>query len=398
MRADRRTIWLLMAAVGTTDAGHGLVFGLLEQIRERDALSTAQLGYVSGTLFAASLVGLLVFSHLADSGGARTMLLSGLFLGAVSVAWFGLTDSLLQLVAARALGGLAMSLTLASGRSVAARLDPAHAGHHLGLVAASEVTGFIVGPGIGAVVATHLGLSVPFVGLAVLMALVGVVLVARLPDLRNPDAPVPSASAGPESHATRGWAAQRGFDLLARPSVTAAALLSLAAFVPIGAYDAVWSPYLNDLGASETFVGLSLSMYGIPLALLAGTGGRIVDRFGATRCATIGLTATAPIVLAYGLLRSYWAVAAVAVAEAVVQAIVTPGVQAAMAQAVPPERIGSGQGIAGAFGLCGAGLMATVAPALYQFEGPAVLFAGVAGVVVAVTAMSTFVTRRLRAP
>src|SRR4051794_22463624 len=123
-RDQRTTLYMVMAVTAALDAGNGVVFGLIAEIQDAHGITTPQLGLISGSLFASSLVGLLTLAHLADKGYARPMLLSGLAIGATSTVWFGLASELWQFVAARALSGIAVSLFVSAGRAVVSRLDP----------------------------------------------------------------------------------------------------------------------------------------------------------------------------------------------------------------------------------------------------------------------------------
>lgn len=374
----RRVLYMVMAVTLTLDAGNGAVFGLIAEIQTEHGFSTPQLGLISGALFAASLLGLLGLSHLADKGHARTMLLVGVALGGAGTLWFAVADRLWEFVLARTVTGVAFSLFLSAGRAVVARLDPLRAGENLGRLTAAEVAGFVSGPVLGAFLADLGGLSLPFFvfGSASLVALVVFAVVfPAVPD--------------PPGVARQRYLELTGLDLLGNRRVLAAALLALAVFLPVGAYDAIWSKYLTDLGASLSFIGISLSLYGVPLILLSGAGGRLVDAWGPMVAARRAILLTVPIIVAYGLMPNYWLVAVVAVAEAVVAAVANPSATAAMAAACPPSRIGAGQGLAAAFGLTGSGLLASATPWVYDRWGVDTLFVGL-GVVVTAIAVSGF--------
>lgn len=376
---QRTTLYMVMGVTLALDAGNGVVFGLIAEIQDAHGITTPQLGLISGALFGASLIGVLGLAHFADEGHARKMLLGGLAIGSVSTLWFGLASQLWEFVASRALSGIALSLFISAGRSVVARLDPSRAGENLGKLAGAEITGFIVGPVIGAGLYAVGGLSLPFFVLSAIAAAALVFFALRFPDVDTPE----------QEPTTLSHWQRTGLDLLANRRVLAAALLALAVFLPVGAYDSMWSKYLHDLGASATFVGLSLTLYGVPLVLLSGRGGRLVDRLGPMTAGKRAIACAIPIIVVYGLLDSYWLVALTAIIEAAVQAVASPSAQAAMAQACPPDRIGAGQGLAGAVGLSGGGLLASVAPAVYDRYGPDVLFIGV-GVLVGVIAAAAF--------
>ena len=368
---------MVMGVTAALDAGNGVVFGLIAEIQDEHGITTPQLGFISASLFASSLLGLLALAHLVDHGYARPMLLSGLAIGASSTIWFGLATELWQFIAARALSGIAISLFVSAGRAVVSRLDPEHAGEHLGRLAGAEVTGFILGPVIGAGLYQVGGLRLPFFVLGGVAAVALVFFTLRFPQVETPT-DVPTL--------TR-WQTT-GLDLLGDRRVLAAGLLSLAFFLPTGAYDAVWSRYLTDLGASTTFVGVSLTLYGVPLVLLSRRGGQLVDRWGPMRAGKRAIVAAVPIIVAYGLLDSYWLVALTAIIEAVMMAVATPAAQAAMVRACPPERTGAGQGLAVAMGLSGGGMIASATPAIYDRFGPEVLFSGVGAAVAVIAAIA----------
>ena len=375
---QRTTLYMVMGVTLALDAGNGVVFGLIAEIQDTHGITTPQLGLISASLFAASLLGVLGLAHLADKGHARTMLLSGLALGAVSTAWFGLATHLWEFVASRALSGIAVSLFISAGRSIVSRIDPSRAGENLGRLAGAEITGFIVGPAVGVGLYRLGNLSTPFYVLSGIAAAALVFFLFRFPEVERP-----------EQAPTLSYWQLTGLDLLGNRKVLAAALLALAVFLPVGAYDSMWSKYLHDLGASATFVGLSLTLYGVPLVLLSGRGGRLVDRLGPITAGKRAITCAIPVIVAYGVLDSYWIVALTAIVEAVIQAVASPSAQAAMAKACPPDRIGAGQGLAGAFGLSGGGLLASVAPAVYDRYGAGVLFTSV-GVLVGAIAIAAF--------
>ena len=360
---------MLMGASLALNAGSGAIFALVAEIQKAHHFSTADLGYITGSLFLSMVVCLLTLSHLADRGHARLMLLVGLAVGTAALVWIAVADRLWEFVAARALSGLALSLFLAAGRSIVVRLDPDDVGQNLGRLTASEVSGFVVGPVIGSLLFRLGGLSTPFWCLAGAAALATVFFMVRFPaDMGAIDTPRSSMA----------WWRLSGLDLLSDRKVVAAALFGLALYLPIGVYDSLWAKYLTDLGASSTFVGVSLTIWGVPLILFSGRGGRLVDRVGSRTGTTWGLVLMVPVLFLYGALGSYWTVVSVAIVEALASTVAMPGAQAAMAQACPPERIAAGQGLGALTGLSTAGLIGSIAPAIYQGHGPFQLFTGLA--------------------
>ena len=361
-RARRHDLAPLYIATFVAAAANGVVFPLLADLQDAHDLPTYGLGIISGASFIASLIGLLAFSGQADRGRAKGLLLGGLALSVISLVAFALSSELWQFTAARALSGLAIGCLAPATRSIVARLHPNSVGRNLGRLAGTELGGFVAGPVVGATLASAFNLDTPFWVLAVVIGITFVFLASR---------PIPGQEVGTGSPASaRGLA----LDLLRFREVVVAALLALALFLPVGIYDSLWSRYLQDRGASTLFIGITLTMYGVPFIALASRGGRLADRVGPFHAAFACLVLVAPAIALYGVFTIPVLIVSVAMIEAVIQAVAVPASQAAMAQACPPERLAAGQGLAGAAGQAGAGVVALLAAPVYESAGPTFLF------------------------
>ncbi len=353
----------ILAAAMTLGAGIGLIFPLLAEFQDRYGFSSAGLGLISGASFLAALVSGVLLAGLADRGHARLLLVGGLVLSAMGLFWFAIGTELWQFVGARLLEGLGAGVYFPAARKIVTVADPLQAGRRLGTLTSAELAGFLLGPVIGASLTELIGLDAPFVLIGVVkLGFAAWLLVAALPH-------VP-----PSEHHRSPFAS---VVMLRRPAISGAALLSLALFLPVGVYDALWSRYLTDRGASTVFIGIGLSLYAVPVILFAPQGGRIADRIGPVRAATFALLLIIPTTIAYGLLVWPIAITIVAVIEGVPQAVATPAVQTAMLRACRPEEVAAGQGIAEAVNQVGAATAALAAPVVYEATGSAVVFVGV---------------------
>jgi predicted MFS family arabinose efflux permease len=356
-------------------AANGVVFPLLADLQDAHDLPTYGLGVISAASFLTALFAQLALAGQADRGRAKTMLLAGLALSFVSLVTFAISTELWQFTLARAMSGLAIGCMWPATRSIIARLDAEHVGRNLGRLASMELGGFITAPVLGAAVAKAFGLDAPFWLLAAVM-LVALVALARRP--------VPGAIPGYDPAAPRSVS----LDLLRYREVVVASILALALFMPVGIYDSLWSRYLQDRGASTLFIGVTLALYGVPFILLASRGGRLADRVGPFRAAFVCLVLIAPVIAVYGLFTVPIVIVSFAIIEAVIQAVAVPASQAAMAQACPPERLAAGQGLAGAAGQLGAGLMALGAAPVYEATGSEALFIGAAALTLGLGAIA----------
>lgn len=345
-------------------AGGGVVFPLLAEFQDRYGFSDAGLGVLSAATFLAALVSGLFLAGLADRGHVRALLVAGMSLSAVGMLWFANSSELWQFSGARLLEGLGYGLYLPAARKIVTAGDPGHAGMRLGRLTSAEFGGFLAGPALGSLLSEMFGLAAPLlvigviqVGLAVWMAAVAL---PQVPESRAPRSPLAS------------------FRMLRRPSVLGAAFLSLALFLPIGVYDALWARYLTDRGASTLFIGVGLSLYAVPIVLFAPTGGRIADRIGPVRAATVAICIVIPLTLSYGLLAAPLLITAAGLMQSVPEAVGSPAVQTVMLRACRPDEVASGQGVAHAVNQVGAGSAALLGPIVYGAFGSELLFAGLA--------------------
>ena len=132
----------------------------------------------------------------------------------------------------------------------------------------------------------------------------------------------------------------------------------------------------------------------MPFITLASRGGRLADRTGPFRASFACLVLIAPLISLYGIFTIPIAIVSIAFVEAVIQAVAVPASQAAMASACPPERLAAGQGLAGAAGQAGAGIVALSAAPIYEGAGPTFLFSAAALVTLGLGGLAWVLYRR----
>lgn len=370
----------VLVGAASLGAGVGVIFPLLAEYQDTYGFPAAGLGLLSAATFVAALVSGLFLAGLADRGHARRLLVIGVGMSAAGMLWFAAGTELWQFTGARLLEGLGYGLFLPAARKIVTAGDPTRAGARLGGLTSAELGGFLAGPAIGALLSEAVFLSAPLlligtvqVGLAAWLA------VARLPDLDV-------------DRERRSMLAP--FRMLSRPSVAGAALLSLTIFLPVGVYDALWSRYLTDQGASTLFIGIGLSLYSLPIVVLAPTGGRIADRIGPVRASVYATCLIIPATVGYGLVAAPLTITAIGLLESLPQSVATPAVQTAMLRACRPDEVAAGQGVAHAVNQVGAGAAALLGPIVYEASGATVLFGGLAAAMAGLFAVGLALHRR----
>lgn len=357
----------LYLAMFTLTASIGVIFGLIASLQDDLGFTNSALGLIAGASFFASFFSQLWLAPLADRGKTKFLLIGALVGAALGTVWFAVASSVWELIAARALTGIGFGAFAPAARAVVANVDPTRAGERLGRLAAIETSGFITGPVIGATLNEIWGLDAPFIFLSVVLILI-------LPGLVR-------INLSTEKVLHQGSRLTAAKKILNRKEAVGAILLGAAMFFPAGMYEAIWARFMEDLGASTLFVGISLTMYGIPFALTASTAGKFIDRIGPWRAAVFGISVIIPMTFIYGFLTSPWLLMGLAMVEAVGQGVGSPACQAAMVKATNESERATGQGMVGAAGTLGAGFAALIAAPLYAGPGPEETFMIVACVV-----------------
>ena len=365
----------------TLAASIGMVFALLHELRDEHDLSGGAIGWIAGVAFFAAVASQLLVAPFADRGHARRVMALSTLAGAVSSLTFAVASEPWQFIFARIVAGLAFGAFLPAAQAVFTAADPDRAGEHLGRLAGIQTAGFIIGPGIGAGLVAAWGLDAPFYCLSgVLALLVGRIATMHVDEVTSGEPPLGALRTSVDMLRTMAKISRRREAL-------AAAILSAALVLPAGMYEAIWAIFLQDLGASTTFIGISLVLYGIPFMVAAPIGGRLSDRHGPMRIATIALAMVIPLTVIYGHLTLPWLLMSLVMIEGAANGLGMPSAQTLMAMSTKDGERATGQGLAAAAGQLAAGLSAVVAPRIFDNYGPEWTFFWVATAVFALGAL-----------
>jgi len=357
----------IYVAIFTLTASIGVVFGLIASLQDDLGFADGILGLIAAAAFFSAVVAQLLLAPLADRGHTKILMAGAIMIAASGSLWFAVASSAWELILARLLTGLGIGAFAPAARAVVANADPSRAGERLGRLTAVETSGFVAGPVVGAFINEIWGLKAPF--LTFFCALV--LILPSLLRVKFPSPPVKSKVSRTDSV----------FVILRRKEALGSILLGAALFFPAGMYEAIWARFMEDLGASTLFVGVSLTMYGIPFAITASMAGKFIDRSGPWLAAVFAVVIIIPMTVIYGFLASPILLMALAMFEALGQGIGSPACHAAMVAATDENERATGQGLVAAASSIGAGIAALLAAPLYAGPGPEVTFIIVAGVV-----------------
>jgi len=369
----------LYLIVATLTLGYGSVFTLLAEIRARFGLDDWAIGVIGAAGFAAGFSSQLFLSRFADRGHLRTLICGGLIAAMLGFVGMIAAERFWDFVVARALLGLGSGCVSPAVRRIAVTRDPAKAGEALGFMAVFELGGFLLGPVLASLLEQLWGVRAPFVALAVLLVAV---------------APLALGAELSVGATTRERRIVRG--LLARRAVRACLFAGLAFYLTVGVFEANWAILLSDRGASQLFVGATLSLFSAPMLVIPPFGGRLAQRIGPLRVMLVSIGTAIACMFAYGMIPQLGLLALIVAVHSIADAFTMPASQLAIARASPPSQIASGQGLLGAAGLATAAVTAGLSGWVYGAWGPLALYTISAALMCALLAAAWWLGGELR--
>ncbi len=350
--------------------GFGALLPVLPLYFLDQGVDLATLGLVVAAWPTALLIGEPAFGWLADRTARVPLMVGGLFFSGIFLGAPLIVHGAMAFVVMRALAGLASAAYEPAARGFIIDSMPAEKqGEAFGWYGSFQMSGLFVGPaigGFGAVFFGGIGFGLVFGGVTSLLAALAVGLTVHegprrtvaAVDTATPATPVPGDAATGHA-ATSARSSGPDPDDPARPIrlanrlLIAAIILNASGNFGGGTYDVIWSPWLTSLGGSPSLVGLTFSMFSIPVLVLGPIVGRLVDRRGTFGFIVVGSCMVGLASFLYTLVREPTFAVGIIVIESTGFAIIWPALYAIVARASPAGRSSTAQGVYGAFGTVG---------------------------------------------
>lgn len=336
------TLFILITV--TIDAmGIGLILpvmpDLITEVRGAGLANAAIWGGVLSTTYAAmQFLCAPTLGNLSDRFGRRPVLLISMAVLAADYVVMSFAHTIWLLIIGRIIAGIAAGTHATALAYMADISAPEKRSQNFGLISAGFGMGFVLGP----LVAAFLGdidPRAPFVAAAVLaaanFAFGYFILPESLPQDRR--RPFQWRRANPA-----GGLMQIG----ALPGVRLLLVVMLAYQIANFVYPSIWAYYGQAaFGWTSRMIGLSLTVYGISMAVVQGGLIRLVlPRLGETRTVYWGLMLNVTCLICYGLASEAWMVWALIPISAM-GAVVAPAMQGVMSRAAGPDQQGELQGV-----------------------------------------------------
>ncbi len=361
--------------------GFGALLPVLPMYVVEHGIDVPTLGLIAAAWSIAKLIFEPIFGYLADRTSRKPFLVGGaIVLGIATMLPLAFTAAA-ALFLLRFIGGAAAGAYDPAARGmIVDATEEGERGEAFGIYSAFQMGGFVLGPVIGAFgAALGGGFAFPFLFTGTLTLLAAVMLQVTLPgkprvveepadrvpgpgvaaSLRPPHRVAPSEP--PFSASTAGIPAadeaagetRAPLRDLVNVSLGVALIMNFGFSLAFGVYEVIWSLYLQDLGASIEWVGLTFALFGLPMMLVSPWAGRLVDRSGPMRFAIAGGIVICIAGVVYGLSSEPLVPSAMVPVEAVAEAFLLPALYALVAFGSPAGRSSTAQGIFGAVGTIG---------------------------------------------
>jgi len=358
-----RVLLAVSVSVCAAFIGLGMIVPVRVLYAEKQGASIAVISAMASAYMVSNFLFQYPGGWLADRWGRRQMMVVSLVAQAVlSLVYLSITDPWLFVIL-RFVEGMAAAAFMPSARALLSDTIPDEKrGEAFGIFGAFLNAGFLLGPALGGLLA-GMGYSAAFIG-AALFRVVAVALVIFL---------IKSDRQQKKVVEQETFTVRRS-ELFALPLV-GAYLLAFGDFLYVG-FDTTLVPlWMNRLGASITWIGISYMCWSLPGILLAPFTGKLADRRRRSTLILFFGLAQVPVYLAYGLLDTFWPLLPLFVVHGAFWIFVQPAVDSHLANASVGQARARIQGLFAGAGLMGGFVGASCFGFLYDWDFHSPLFA-----------------------
>ena len=297
-------LYLLYSSIFLVFLGISLVIPVMPSIMNELNISGAGVGYLTAAFAFTQLIFSPFTGRAADKFGRKIIIVIGLFIFAFSELLFGLGKTIEVLFLSRMLGGLAGAFIMPAVTAFIVDITTnKNRARSLGYMTAAINFGFIIGPGIGGVLA-EIATRLPFF-IAATLGLISAILSIFM--LNEPEKVT-------EVAADKTEVTTSNFRKIFTPIFFIAFLVIFVSSFGLAAFESFFSLYFDrKLGFTPADIAIAIAG-----GAIIGTFAQIVlfepltRRYGELNIIRVSIIYTAILVFAITFLESYWGVMAIA--------------------------------------------------------------------------------------
>lgn len=299
MPKKRQMMFLAISNLFLVFVGAGLVIPVIPVIKKEMSFSGSVMGMMVSIFALTQLIFSPIAGHLSDKLGRKKLIALGMLLFAISEVLFGLAQAKHSFYFARGLGGIAASLIMPSVTAYVADVTTlTQRSKAMGYVSAAISSGYIIGPGLGGMLA-HFGVRVPFF-VAAALAFLGFVLTLII--LKEPNHLATFQPEGQNNAAVK--------DILKNPVFASLFVIILISSFGLQAFEAIYSIMANiNFGFTTSQISMII-MFGGTIALIGQLFffEKIVEKIGEIRLIQSTFFVSAIFIFVIAITTSRWMV------------------------------------------------------------------------------------------
>ena len=305
----------------------------------------AELGMMASGFLLGQFLFQLPGGWLSDKWGRKPLLVAGIVVsGAISFLFLA-SDNPWYFIALRFIEGAASgAISPAANAYVIDVVPPKERGAAFGWIGSATSAGFMMGPAIGGVLSDWYGYTTPFIFGGVTSLITAAFLLARMSNTK-PGAAVAGIVDEPEAKEADGKNTKAVPRQLFVPALISVLVLFVAAGFGDGLFISIWSLWLNDLHASNSYIGLTFIIFSLPLMVLMPVTGKLADRYRLLPLVMVPGLLLSMVYLSYAVTTNLFVIAAMGLLEGSMLAITIPAMSAFTANLSPDNARGKLQGV-----------------------------------------------------
>lgn len=314
-------------------------------IYARDHGSTmAELGMMASGFLLGTLLFQLPAGWVSDKWGRKPLLVWGIAISGLISFLFLVNDNPWYFIALRFVEGAASgAINPAANAYVIDAVPPKERGVAFGWLGSAFSAGFMMGPAIGGFISDWFGYEAPFIfggvtGIATAI-FVAIKMTNRRPGEKAVDAEDLEDKAVEEKNTK--LIPRRLF----RPALAGALFIFIAAGFGDGLFISIWSLWLNDLHASNSFIGVTFITFSLPLMILMPITGKLADKYRLLPLIIVPGLLVSMVYLTYAVTTNLFVIAAMGILEGTLLAVSIPAISAYTANLSPDNARGKLQGV-----------------------------------------------------
>ena len=361
----QRTVVYVGLATFLFTLGQGIAIPVVPLYGNEIGLTAAQIGGLVAAFAAARVFTNVPSALTSDRIGRRWVLIAGGIFAAAGNVLTATTDELSLLMAYRFIAGIGSGAFITVGIATMADLSsPANRARLMSFFQWSFIAGITLGPTVGGVVAEFLGIQWPFYFVGVFSAMSALWTLLMVPETRGlqqageesltTSTPQQTAS----SRQSQLFSGFRQFSFMLSRGYMLIMLIFIGAFFIRGGGLFTLFPLIakNDLGLSETFVGVMQTLPAIASLLVLPFVGAMSDRYGRKSIIVPGMFLYALCLIILGFTAPVWILSATIVFAigififGIAQGMEGPVPVAYVSDVSPGDRQATAQGMARTLG------------------------------------------------